>query len=85
MSKSIELTDLVINTMHIDYVRQCINVDFVMVDVDGKVWDRKEAIFWVTLPEEPKDNWFLLPPTYFPTLLSLQSDADAALTSVYLV
>lgn len=90
MTKIIELTDLVITSMLLDYAKQRIIVDFWLVDAEGKSWEVKNAVFWVTIPDtgpfggEVPENWFLLPPTYIPTLLSLQADADAALTAKYL-
>lgn len=90
MTKNIELTDLIIKKLNLDYDAQCVIAVYDMVDSNGQVWESGVAYFWVTIPPMPMDepipdNWFQLPSSYFPTLLQLQSDADAALTSKFLV
>lgn len=92
--KTIELIDLKIDSLVIDYELQCVKANYMMLDIDNTPWQKGEAIFWVTIPVLKDEsgnplptpiNWFLLPASYIPTLLQLQSDADAALTSVFLV
>jgi hypothetical protein len=95
MTKTIALTDLVINYIIIDYEQQKATVNYKMIDADNKTWVTGEAIFWVTIPDPGKgldgnplpipDNWFQLSASYFPTLVSLRNDADTALTSKFLV
>jgi len=88
MPKTISLTDLVINYINIDYENQRVLVDYSMKDANGAVWEKGNAIFWVTIPTQPApvpDNWFQLPASYLPTLVSLRNDADTALTAKFLV
>lgn len=95
MTKIISLTDLIIQTIAIDYEVQVVRVYYSMIDSTGISWKKEEALFWVTIPDPGydeygnplpiPDNWFQLPSSYFPTLLSLQSDADTALTNKFLV
>jgi len=90
MTKTIELNDLIIKQINLDYVRQCVTVLYDMVDINGQVWESGDAFFWVTIPPTPPgepvpDNWFQLPAVYFPTLVQLQTDADQALTNKFLV
>lgn len=90
MTKTIILTDLVINEIRINYDSQTVTVLYSMIDAGGKEWEKKEATFWVTMPvlgegEVPNPNWFQLPAGYIPTLVNLKNDADAALTAAFLV
>jgi hypothetical protein len=94
MTKTIELTDLKITQMIINYEANYVYVEYKLLDIDGQEWGGqsvKSAIFWVTVPPIPSgqtelpENWFELPSSYFPTLLALQADADAALTARFLV
>jgi hypothetical protein len=95
MTKTIVLTDLVIKYLNVEYLTQRVVVGYQMADASGEVYQAGEAIFWVTIPESMKDingnpipnpeNWFLLPASYLPTLVSLRDDADSALTAKYLV
>ncbi len=90
MTQTIELVDLVIDSLRIDYEAQSVTVHYRKVDRDGKTWQTGGAVFWVTIPtplpgEALSDDWFQLPPEYVPTLLSLRDDADAALTAKFLV
>lgn len=85
MTKTIVLTDLVIRQLEIDYVRERVRCVYALVDAEGNQYETGEAFFWVTMPTEPSTNDFLLPPEYVPLLVSLQTDADAALTAVFLV
>ncbi len=87
MTKTVELTDLVIKSIHLNYEMQYVRVLFSMVDSAGVEWQSGDAYFWVTIPiaDPIPDNWFQLPESYFPTLLALQSDADTALTAKFLV
>lgn len=90
MAKTIELTDLIVNNINIDYGRQCVIVGYSLVTDTGFVYESGTAYFWVNIPPVPPfesvpDNWFQLPSSYFPTLLQLRSDADSALTSKFLV
>lgn len=85
--KTIELIDLVIDYIRIDYENERVFVTYKMIDGEGARWVSGEAIFWLVIPDvDPiPENWFQLPPAYIPTLVSLQTDADAALTAKYLV
>ncbi len=85
MTQTIILTDLLITNIDMNYVDQNVKVTFQKLDNDNKVWETGIAYFWVTLPIEPRDIDFQLPSSYFPTLLQLQTDADAALTARFLV
>lgn len=95
MSKNIILTDLVISTMIINYDKQFAHVEYFLVDDNGFRWVKGDAIFWVTIPNPGLDpngdplpipeNWFQLPAGYISTLIDLRNDADAALTSKFLV
>lgn len=92
--KTIELRDLKITQMSINYEKQYVHVEYKLLDSYGQEWGgqfAKSAIFWVTVPPIPSgqtelpENWFELPSSYFSTLLALQADADAALTAKFLV
>jgi hypothetical protein len=87
MTKIIELVDLVIRRIVVNYESNSVTVLYDLVDNNGKVWQTGEATFWVTMPEggASNPNWFVLPPTYIPTLLGLKHDADTALTAAFLV
>jgi hypothetical protein len=95
MAKIINLTDLVINFIVIDYENQKAMVNYKMIDASNKTWVTGEAIFWVTIPDPGMDiygnplpvpeNWFLLPANYIDTLIQMKSDTDQALTSKFLV
>ncbi len=95
MTKTIILTNLVIDYLHIDYENQRILVSYRMVDANGVKWQTGEAIFWVTIPNPGNDtfgnslpipdNWFQLPTSYLPALVQLRDDADQALTAKFLV
>jgi hypothetical protein len=87
MTKIIELVDLVIRRIVVNYESNSVTVLYDLVDNNGKVWQTGEATFWVTMPEggESNPNWFVLPATYIPTLLGLKTDADNALTAAFLV
>ena len=87
MSKTIELTDLIITNLKINYDEQYVLVGYSLVDADGKRWQDGVAYFWVTIPplDPLPDNYYLLPPAYIPVLIGLRDDADAALTAKLLV
>lgn len=87
MTKTITLTDLVVEYIRVDYENQRVFVGYKMVDNNGVKWEGGEAVFWLVIPEvDPvPDNWFQLPTSYIPILVSLQTDADAALTAKFLV
>ena len=85
MSKTIILTDLVVNYIHTDYENQRVLVGFKMIDANGEKWQSGEAIFWVTMPADPTDYDFQLPAGYIGTLVQLRADADQALTNKFLV
>jgi hypothetical protein len=85
MSKTIILTDLIVDYIHVDYENQRVLVGYRMIDAAGEKWEGGEAIFWVTMPADPTDQDFLLPADYIATLVSLQTDADAALTARFLI
>lgn len=86
MTKTIILTDLAITDIGINYTEQHVKVTYKMVDDTNQTWITGTAYFWVALPEVPRDGIdFLLPPGYIPTLVQLQTDADAALTAKFLV
>lgn len=89
MSKTVELTDIVIGNININYVEQSVHVGYSMVDDSGIVWKTGEAVFWLNMPERkdpegnvlpPPEEWFVLPPDYVPTLVGLRDDADGAIT-----
>lgn len=90
MAKTVELTDLIVKQINLDYVRQCVIVLYDLIDSTGQVWESGDAFFWVQIPpvppfEQVPNNWFQLPSSYFPTLVQLQADADQALTNRFLV
>ncbi len=95
MAKTIELTDLIINYLHVDYMAQCVRVSYNLRDAAGKTWSQGEAVFWVNIPDpgtgfdgspnQIPDNWFQLPSGYIATLIQLRNDADQALTNKFLV
>lgn len=88
MSKTVELTDLVIKEILINYEKQFVYVEYDMVDASGNTWGgrvRNSAIFWITMPENPRENDFLLPSSYVSTLVSLRNDADAVLSAKFLI
>lgn len=99
MPTIITLTDLVINQIYLDYINNKVIVLYSLIDGNGKSWQNSEATFWATMPpqtpiysgssiigyEPYPDSWFELPATYLPTLVGLQTDADAALTARFLV
>lgn len=85
MTKTVVLTDLIVDYIHTDYENQRVLVGYRMIDGEGRKWEGGEAIFWVTMPENPGNNDFLLPSSYIPTLLSLRADADTALTDRFLI
>lgn len=90
MTKTVELTDLIVTSINLDYGHQCVIVNYDLIDAQQKIWSNGVAFFWVEIPPVPPsqtvpDNWFQLPPSYFPTLLQLQTDADQALSAKFLV
>lgn len=88
MTKTVELTDLKITEVIVNYEKECVYVEYKLLDADGQEWGGqsvKSAIFWVTMPSTPTDRDFLLPPEYISILVSLQTDADTALTARFLV
>lgn len=95
MARTIVLSELVIKRLDIDYARQCVTAFYSMTDSSGAEWEDGYGIFWATMPnpgQDPRgnplplpDNWFILPASYFPTLLALRNDADAALSAKFLV
>jgi hypothetical protein len=85
MTKTIELTDLTISYINIDYRNQNVQVGYYLVDANEKIWEKGQATFWVNMPQNPLDNYFQLPATYFPTLINLLNDADISLSAHYLV
>jgi len=85
MTKNVELTDLLVNYIRVDYEHQRVFVDYKLVDSAGKAWDKGEAIFWLNMPPEPSENDFQLPPGYVQTFIDLRNDADTALTNRFLV
>ncbi len=85
MTKTIILTDLIIDYIHADYENERVLVGYRMIDDNGVKWEGGEAIFWVTMPADPTDQDFLLPPGYIATLVQLRDDADQALTERFLV
>lgn len=100
MTKTVTLTDLQIDQIFINVIPQTVTVRYSLVDANKKVWDTGEATFFVTMPPQVPfydehgnitgyqpvpPNWFQLPPTYLAMLAQLVTDADAALTSIFLV
>jgi hypothetical protein len=85
MTKTIILTNLIVDYIHVDYENERILVGYRMIDDEGVNWEGGEAIFWVTMPPEPTEKDFLLPAGYIATLVQLQVDADQALTNRFLV
>lgn len=90
MTKTVQLTDLFIRQLNLDYEKECVIAIYDLKDDNGQIWESGTAYFWVTIPPTPMDepvpnNWFQLPSSYFPTLLQLQTDADTALTAQFLV
>jgi len=98
MAITIELTDLLIRKIDLDYERNIVEVYYDRVDASGRTWDSGYAIFWAVMPpqtpiydgetivgyEPYPSSWFQLPETYFPLLLGLRDDADVALTAAFL-
>jgi hypothetical protein len=90
MAKTVELIDLIVKQINLDYVRQCVIVLYDLIDSSNQVWESGDAYFWVQIPPVPPferipNNWFQLPSNYFPTLVQLRTDADQALTNRFLV
>ena len=98
--RTIQLTDLVVRQMTLDYVGNCVNVFYDFTDSSGRVWDSGVAVFYAVMPpqvpiynennqivgyEPYPDTWFQLPESYFPLLIGLKNDADAALSATFLV
>ncbi len=81
----INITDVKIEKVLIDYESQSVKVSFSFCDATGKEWETKVATFWITMPEAPTVYDFQLPSSYVPTLLSLKTDVDAAITTRFLV
>ena len=86
MTKTIILTDLVVDYIHADYENQRVLVGYRMIDADGVKWEGGEAIFWVTMPPRTDGKGFsssglvILRPWS-----SSRADADQALTDRFLV
>jgi len=94
--RTITLNEVRIKHMKIDYETQVVTVSYDLTDESGKTWDTGIGKFFVTMPPQQPilgedgvavighvpypDDWFQLPASYIPTLVGLQSDADAALT-----
>jgi len=85
MTKTITLTDLIVDYIHIDYENQKVLVGYRMVDSNGVKWEEGTAVFWVTIPAEPSIYDFQLPSGYISTLIQLKDDADLAITNKFLV
>ncbi len=84
MTKTIELTDVTVNKITIDYTAQCVKVDYGASDFEGNVWVTGSAFFWVTLPAAPTQNDFQLPAGYIPTLVQMRDDARTAIIGRFL-
>lgn len=84
--KTINLTSLTIHRIYIDYDRQVVMALFSVSDDTGQEWERQEATFWVTPPEDILSNplWFTLPSSYVPPLVQMRDDAQAALVARFL-
>lgn len=90
MTKTVELIDLSIRQLILDYEKECVTAIYDLLDANGQIWESGSAFFWVTIPAVPENepvpnNWFQLPSNYFPTLIQLRTDADQALTNRFLV
>ncbi len=88
--KTIELTQVRIIALHINYDRQVVEVEYELQDELGHGWQRGNVLFWVTMPDIPPgkdeipDNWFQLPASYLPELVKLRDDAKTAIENKYL-
>lgn len=85
----INVTNIQIIQWTVDVAAQRVVVDFQSLTDTGEPYERKQAIFWVTMPVDPVDPfgnpitdtslWYTLPPEYVQTLTDLTIDARAAL------
>ena len=90
MARTINMTQLRVTRMELDYVQNRVAAWYDLLDAQGKVWESGVAFFWVTLPPvppggtQPKEN-IQLPASYIPTLVGLKNDAQTALENLFLV
>ena len=97
MPKNIQLTQIKVNQVIIDAVRQTVTVTFDVQDAAGVSWLRKEATFWATMPPQATtmttgtyryqpypDTWFQLPTNYKASLIALVTDAQTAISGRFL-
>lgn len=85
----VTLTNTRVKTLSVDYESQAVTVSYIFTDTNGKGWgDTSTVIFFVTMPPEPPEGyppeWFQLPAGYIPTFVSLQTDAENAITNKFL-
>jgi hypothetical protein len=79
----INVTNIKIIKWTVDVEGQRVITDFQMLKDDGTPYERREAIFWVTMPPEPHEPyWYLLPAEYVETLTNLTIDARTALMAL---
>jgi hypothetical protein len=81
MAKTITLDDVQIRTWTVDPQGQYVAVHYNVLDSTGEMFSEDQAIFWVTLPEEPQPRDYQLPPAYVQTLLDLTNDARTAIAN----
>lgn len=89
----IELTDVEIVEWKVSLIRQCVEINYGLMDSSGNVWVRDVATFWNEIPEtfDPEgnplptpSNWFQLPLEYASILIDLTEDAKTAIATRFL-
>ena len=80
MALIVTIDDAKVQEYHVDIPNQKVTVQYMLMSGADKI-SRGVAVFWVTLPPSPSENDYQLPPAYASQLLSLASDASAAIES----
>jgi len=96
MTITIELNNIKIKSILINYERLRVEVYYNITDSNLKTWKEGEAYFWVTIPsplpiydgsgqiigsQPVPDNYFQLPASYIDMFVNLRNDADLAITA----
>ena len=93
MGLTIEITQLEIEEWIVNLVQENVIIKYLLLDSNGTIWIRDEAIFWKDIPEEfdplgnpidPPDNWYQLPQNYVLTLNEITNHAEGILLDKFI-
>jgi hypothetical protein len=89
----ISVTTLEIEEWTVNIFRENVTIKYFLLDADGRIWIRDEAIFWRTLPSPTDDegnpisipdNWYQLPIEYAIHLNDITTHAEGILQNKFL-